>query len=118
FCQESPLPRPQFFILKKADADSPEFFDRMAYGLEHAADLLIAPLMKSHGEPGIIATLEPFDFRRGQPFVVDIDSAAKVRQVSRGGTRRDFAGIDLPDLPRPPHEFRDSAIIRKDNQAF
>ena len=96
------MPRPQFFIFKKADADSPKFFDRMAYGLEHAADLLIAPLMKSNGEPGVVASLESFDFRRCQPFVVDIWTAAKFLQVALGRKSRDFHVIDLPDRTRLP----------------
>src|SRR5215831_6321706 len=49
--QEAPLPGPELFILQKSNANSPEFFDRMAYSLKHAPNLLIPALMECNFKP-------------------------------------------------------------------
>ena len=90
----------------------------MADGLKHPPDLLIAALMQCDFIPGILAALQKANRRRSEALLVDVHSAPKPLQIALVRLSGHLYVINLRYGSGLRHEFREFAVVRKNDQTF
>jgi hypothetical protein len=114
------LARLKRFVFEEANRHPPQFEDRVANRVEHAADLLVASFKKGDTVPGVGGALfDQFDLGRSGAGTFEDDPPLKLEDLLMAGLALDLDLIDLGDTFRSVgDQLGKVPIVGEEEEAF